>query len=159
MFSLLSLSLPLPVLFPPNSFFSFSPPFYSDKMAMKTSIKVSPIKRRCHGSPNLKKRRLASQQPLTNLTFTLSYPHPLPATITIHCNTSTVKLPDLLQDILMEEQQRRETIATIAATLRKVGDQMDEQLQVIRSRSRIVSLSCKYLSSPFIETNRFFCVV
>ena len=139
-------------------FVSHSLHFYSAKMTTKTSINFSPMKRRCHGSPNFKKRRLASlltQQQLTDLTFTLSYPHPLPTTITIRCNTSTlssaVKLPDLLHDILMEQQQRRETIVNIAATLRKVGDQMDEQLQVIRSRSP----SCKYLSSPFIENESF----
>ena len=39
-------------------------------------------------------------------------------------------MPDLVQDILIE-QQRRKAIVNIATTLRKVGDQMDEQFQVI----------------------------
>lgn len=43
--------------------------------------------------------------------------------------SSSKKLPDLVNDILIE-QQRREIIINIATTLRKVGDQMDEQLQV-----------------------------
>lgn len=47
---------------------------------------------------------------------------------TINCEKQ--KLPDLLHDIFIE-QQRRETIINIATILRKVGDQMDEQLQVI----------------------------
>jgi hypothetical protein len=86
-------------------------------MTTKTAITLSPIKR-CHGSPNLKKRRLSSllinRKQQMNLSFT----------------TPTMKLPDLVNDILIE-QQRRETIVNIATILRKVGDQMDEQLQVI----------------------------
>jgi hypothetical protein len=91
-------------------------------MTTKTTISLSPIKR-CHGSPHLKKRRLSSlvthrKQPTMN-----SLP-------TITCEKQ-ISYPDLLQDILIE-QQRRETIVNIANTLRKVGDQMDEQLQVMK---------------------------
>lgn len=45
-------------------------------------------------------------------------------------NPLSPSIPDLVQDILIE-QQRREAIVNIATTLRKVGDQLDEQLQVI----------------------------
>jgi hypothetical protein len=82
-------------------------------MTTKTSITLSPIKR-CYGSPNLKKRRLSSRKQQINLSFTIPI----------------MKLPDLVNDILIE-QQRRETIVNIATILRNVGDQMDEQLQVI----------------------------
>jgi hypothetical protein len=57
----------------------------------------------------------------------------LPTIITFSCEKQilpTIKLPDLVNDILIEEQ-RRETIVNIATMLRKVGDQMDEQLQVM----------------------------
>jgi hypothetical protein len=43
--------------------------------------------------------------------------------------TKKQNLPDLVNDLFIEQQQR-ETIITIARILRKVGDQMDEQLQV-----------------------------
>lgn len=38
-------------------------------------------------------------------------------------------LPDLVNDVLIE-QQRRQNVNNIAQILRKVGDQIDEQLQV-----------------------------
>jgi hypothetical protein len=108
-------------------------------MTTKTAITLSPIKR-CHGSPNLKKRRLSSslyinRKQQTNLSLTLSTMNSFPTIITvsyekqISSSSSSTKLPDLVNDILIE-QQRRETIINIATTLRKVGDQMDEQLQV-----------------------------
>jgi hypothetical protein len=102
-------------------------------MTTKTTISLSPIKR-CHGSPHLKKRRLSSlvthrKQPTMNCEKQISY-------------------PDLLQDILIE-QQRRETIVNIANTLRKVGDQMDEQLQVMR-----FFFFYKYLSIVFIYIDK-----
>ena len=82
-------------------------------MTTKTTITLSSIKR-CYGSPNLKKRRLSSRKQQ------MTCPSPIPR----------IKLPDLINDILIE-QQRRETIVNIARILRKVGDQMDEELQVI----------------------------
>jgi hypothetical protein len=84
-------------------------------MATKTTIISSPIKR-CYRSPNLKRRRITS-----------------PTVITVSCEKQILlskNLPDLLNDILIE-QQRRKTIVNIATILRKVGDQMDEQLQVM----------------------------
>jgi hypothetical protein len=99
-------------------------------MTTKTTINLSPIKR-CHGSANLKKRRLLSfvnhrkQQMNVSLSMNSS-----PTIIKISCEKH-ILLPDLIQDIFFE-QQRRETIVQIANTLRKVGDQMDEQIQVIR---------------------------
>jgi len=104
-------------------------------MTTKTAITLSPIKR-CYGSPNLKKRRLSSlytnRKQQTNLSLTIPTMNSIPTIITISCEkqiSSSRKLPDLVNDILIE-QQRRETIVNIANTLRKVGDQMDEQLQV-----------------------------
>lgn len=99
-------------------------------MTTKTTITLSPIKR-CSTSPHLKKRRLTSimihrkhqtcwpLSPSTTMTIDYLKPNPLSPSI-----------PDLVQDILIE-QQRREAIVNIATTLRKVGDQLDEQLQVI----------------------------
>ncbi|UJR14039.1 hypothetical protein I4U23_001036 [Adineta vaga] len=46
-------------------------------------------------------------------------------------------LPDLLNDIFIEQQQRQKTIVNIATLLRKVGDQMDEQLQI---NNNVISL-------------------
>jgi hypothetical protein len=77
-------------------------------MTTKTTITLSPIKR-CYTSPHLKRRRMTSIS--TN-------------------RKHQMKLPDLVHDICIE-QQRRESIINIATILRKVGDQMDEQLQVI----------------------------
>jgi len=77
-------------------------------MTTKTTITLSPIKR-CYTSPHLKRRRMTS--------ISINRKHQM-------------KLPDLLHDIFIE-QQRRDTIINIATILRKVGDQMDEQLQVI----------------------------
>jgi hypothetical protein len=91
-------------------------------MTTKTTINLSPIKR-CHGSANSKKRRQLSLINKTNLPSMKSLP-------IITCE-QRILLPDLIHDIFVE-QQRRETIVQIAKTLRKVGDQMDEQLQVIR---------------------------
>jgi hypothetical protein len=105
-------------------------------MTTKTAITLSPIKR-CHGSPNLKKRRLSSllihRRQQMNLSLTIPTMNSLPTIITVSCEKQilpTIKLPDLVNDILIEEQ-RRETIVNIATMLRKVGDQMDEQLQVM----------------------------
>ncbi len=50
-----------------------------------------------------------------------------PTTIKISCEKQN--LPDLVNDLIIQ-QQRRETVINIATILRKVGDQMDEQLQV-----------------------------
>jgi hypothetical protein len=105
-------------------------------MTTKTAITLSPIKR-CHGSPNLKKRRLSSslfinRKQQTNLSLTIPTMNSFPTIITVSYEkqiSSSKKLPDLVNDILIE-QQRREIIINIATTLRKVGDQMDEQLQV-----------------------------
>lgn len=105
-------------------------------MTTKTTITLSPIKR-CYTSPNLKKRRITSI--LTNrkhqMNSSLSQPRMIssPTTITVTCekqNSSSNNLPDLLNDIIIE-QQRRKTITNIATILRNVGDQMDERLQVI----------------------------
>ena len=100
-------------------------------MTTKTAITLSPIKR-CYGSPNLKKRRLSSslyinRKQQTNLSLTIPTMNSVPTIITVSYEKQI--LPDLINDILIE-QQRRETIVNIATTLRKVGDQMDEQLQV-----------------------------
>jgi hypothetical protein len=89
-------------------------------MTTKTTITLSPIKR-CYTSPNLKRRRI------TSILINRKYQ------TTVSCekqNSSSTNLPDLLNDIFIE-QQRRENILNIAIILRKVGDQMDEQLQVI----------------------------
>ncbi len=101
-------------------------------MTTKTAITLSPIKR-CHGSPHLKKRRLGSlhrKQP-TKLSLTMPSMTTSSTLITVSCEKQNA-LPDLVHDILLEQEQRRETIVNIANTLRKVGDQMDEQLQVRR---------------------------
>ncbi len=110
--------------------------FHFNRMTTKTAITLSPIKR-CHGSPNLKKRRLSSllihRRQQMNLSLTIPTMNSLPTIITVSCEKQilpTIKLPDLVNDILIEEQ-RRETIVNIATMLRKVGDQMDEQLQVM----------------------------
>ena len=69
----------------------------------------------------------------TNLLLTISKMISSPTTITVSCikqDSTSTNLPDLVNDILIEHQ-RRETIINIATILRKVGDQMDEQLQVI----------------------------
>lgn len=87
--------------------------FHFFRMTTKTTINLSPIKR-CHGSAYLKKRRLM-----------ISINHRKPQLI----HSSPISLPDLLRDIHLE-QQRRETIIHTANLLRKVGDQIDEQLQV-----------------------------
>jgi hypothetical protein len=99
-------------------------------MTTKTTITLSPIKR-CHGSPNLKKRRLSSL--LINRKQQMNLSLTIPTIMTVSCEKqilSSIKLPDLVNDILID-QQRQETIINIANILRKVGDQMDEQLQVI----------------------------
>lgn len=84
-------------------------------MTTKTAITLSPIKR-CYGSSNLKKRRLSSV--LINRKQQMNSEQQI-----------SKILPDLVNDILIKQQQR-ETIVNIATILRKVGDQMDEQLQV-----------------------------
>ncbi|CAF1070069.1 unnamed protein product [Rotaria sordida] len=107
-------------------------------MTTKTTITLSPIKR-YQGSINLRKRRqtysLINRKQQMNLSLTtVSIMNSLPTNITtISCEKeilSSMNLPDLVNDILIE-QQRRETIVNIATILRKVGDQIDEQLQVI----------------------------
>jgi hypothetical protein len=92
-------------------------------MTTKTTISLSPIKR-YHGSPNLKKRRQLSLLINRKQQMNLSLPK------VNYEKQISMKLPDLINDILIEEQ-RRETIVNIATILRKVGDQMDEQLQVM----------------------------
>jgi hypothetical protein len=105
-------------------------------MTTKTTITLSPIKR-CYTSPNLKKRRitsiLANRKHQMNLSLSLPSAISSPTTITVSCekqNLPSNNLPDLLNDIIID-QQRRKTVLNIATILRKVGDQMDEQLQVI----------------------------
>lgn len=49
-------------------------------------------------------------------------------------------LPDIVHDILIKQQQQRETIVNIANTLRKVGDQIDQQLQVRFSYNHILNI-------------------
>ncbi|CAF0986344.1 unnamed protein product [Rotaria sp. Silwood1] len=106
-------------------------------MTTKTTITLSPIKR-CNTSPNLQKRRITSilthRKYQTNLSLPISNMISSPTTtITVSCerkNLSTNNLPDLVNDILID-QQRRETITNIALTLRKISDQIDEQIQVI----------------------------
>lgn len=93
-------------------------------MTTKTSITYSPIKR-CHGSSNLRKRRLSSvvinRKPI------------------MICEKQRI-LPDIVHDILIKQQQQRETIVNIANTLRKVGDQIDQQLQVRFSYNHILNI-------------------
>lgn len=105
---------------------SFISHFHFFRMTTKTTINLSPIKR-CHGSVYLKKRRLLTlinhRKPLTLPTMNTD-------------GNSTTSLPDLLRDIHLE-QQRRENLVHIANLLRKIGDQMDEQLQV-RTNERII---------------------
>jgi hypothetical protein len=84
-------------------------------MTTKTTILLSPIKR---SSPKLKKRRM--------IKYSTTIPKMISSTTMI---TKKQNLPDLVNDLFIEQQQR-ETIITIARILRKVGDQMDEQLQV-----------------------------
>jgi hypothetical protein len=85
-------------------------------MTTKTTILLSPIKR---SSPKLKKRRM--------IKYSTTIPKMISSTTMI---TKKQNLPDLVNDLFIEQQQQRETIITIARILRKVGDQMDEQLQV-----------------------------
>jgi hypothetical protein len=99
-------------------------------MTTKTTIALSPIKR---SSPKLKKRRMTSlftnRKYQTDLFVTIPKMISSPTTITVSCEKQN--LPDLINDLYIEQQeQQRETIITIARILRKVGDQMDERLQV-----------------------------
>ncbi|CAF5110538.1 unnamed protein product, partial [Rotaria magnacalcarata] len=103
-------------------------------MTTKTTITLSPIKR-CYTSPNLKKRRITSistyREYQTNVSLTLPCMILSSTAISVCCeqqNISTHNLPDLLNDIFIE-QQRRETINTIVTILRKVGDQIDDHLR------------------------------
>lgn len=100
-------------------------------MTTKTTITLSPIKR-CHTSPNLKKRRITSiltnRKYQTKLSLTLPYTISSPTTMTIVYEKQH-NLPDIVNDVLIQ-QQRREAIHAIATMLRKVGDQIDDQLQV-----------------------------
>ncbi|CAF4014540.1 unnamed protein product [Rotaria sp. Silwood2] len=105
-------------------------------MTTKTTITLSPIKHH-HGSINLRKSRqiflLINRKQQMNLSLTIPIINSLPTMITDSCEKQIIppmKLPDLVNDILIE-QQRREIIVNIATILRKVGDQIDEQLQVI----------------------------
>ncbi|CAF3397002.1 unnamed protein product [Rotaria sp. Silwood1] len=111
-------------------------------MTTKTTITLSPIKR-YHGSINLRKRRqtflLINRKQQMNLSLTIPIINSLPTMITDSCEKQIIpsmKLPDLVNDILIE-QQRRETIVNIATILRKVGDQIDEQLQINNTSSSI----------------------
>ena len=83
-------------------------------MTTKTSISLSPFKR----SPNSKKRR-----------FSLTYRTRQQNKMLTPTYEKTTQLPDLLQDIFIE-QQRKETIVHIAHILRNIGDDIDQQLQV-----------------------------
>ena len=131
-----------------------SPSFIShshfNSMTTRTTVTLSPIKR-CATSPHLRKRRWSSNRKhQTCLTL------PLPATITVtyrRHHSADTPLPDLVNDVLIEHQ-RRETIVRIATLLRKVGDQMDERLQVIRSNClRVINASVTLLldQSPFAD--------
>ncbi|CAF3520003.1 unnamed protein product [Rotaria socialis] len=109
-------------------------------MTTKTTITLSPIKH-CYTSPNLKKRRITSistyRKYQTNLSLTLPHMILSSTAISVCCeqqNISTHNLPDLLNDIFIE-QQRRETINTIATILRKVGDQIDDHLRTVNNSS------------------------
>jgi hypothetical protein len=87
---------------------------------------LSPI-RRSYTSPKFRKHRKYH----SNLSLTIPKMISSPTIITVSCKKQN--LPDLVKDLFIEQQQqhqRRETIINIARTLRKVGDQMDEQLQV-----------------------------
>ena len=99
-------------------------------MTTKTTITLSPIKR-CYGSTHLRKRRslffLINRKQQMHLSLTI------PTIIAVSCEQQIIslrKLPDLIHNAFIEHQ-RRETIIHIATILRKVGDQVDEQLQVI----------------------------
>ncbi|CAF1503816.1 unnamed protein product [Adineta steineri] len=70
-------------------------------------------------SSNLKKRCMISI--LTNQSSIVNY--------------KKQNLPDLVNDIYIEEQQRQETIINIAILLRKVGDQIDEQFHINNTSS------------------------
>jgi hypothetical protein len=99
-------------------------------MTTKTTILLSPIKR---SSPKLKKRRMTliftNRKYQTNLSLTIPKMISSPTMIAVSCEKQN--LPDLINDLYIEQQQQRqETIITIARILRKVGDQMDERLQV-----------------------------
>lgn len=108
-------------------------------MTTKTTITLSPIKR-CHNNTNhTRKRRLSSllinnRQRQIDLSLTIPIEmNSLPTKITVSCEKQIIpssKLPDLVNDIFME-QQRRETIVNIAHILRQVGDQIDEQFKVM----------------------------
>ncbi|CAF0957357.1 unnamed protein product [Adineta steineri] len=110
-------------------------------MTTKTTITLSPIKR-CHGSPNLKKRRLTSlsihRKQQMNLTLPIPTINSSSTILTVSCDKQimpSIQLPDLINDIVIEQQQRREMIVNIATILRKVGDQVDEQLQINNTSS------------------------
>ncbi|CAF1331953.1 unnamed protein product [Adineta steineri] len=110
-------------------------------MTTKTTITLSPIKR-CHGSPNLKKRRLTSlsihRKQQMNLILPLPTINSSSTILTVSCDKQimpSIQLPDLINDIVIEQQQRREMIVNIATILRKVGDQVDEQLQINNTSS------------------------
>lgn len=115
-------------------------------MTTKTTITLSPIKR-CHTSPNLKKRRITSiltnRKYQTKLSLTLPYTISSPTTMTIVYEKQH-NLPDIVNDVLIQ-QQRREAIHAIATMLRKVGDQIDDQLQV------------KYMLEIFYYSFFIFC--
>jgi hypothetical protein len=131
-------------------------------MTTKTSITLSPKKRRGQGSPNLKKRRSASssfiqqQQLSTHLSLILFTRPSCPAMITISCRKGIVAstpLPDLLRDIVIDERQ--EMIVSVATQLRKVGDQLEEDLQVIRDDSTCLRFVRKYLSMMITEMKHY----
>lgn len=94
-------------------------------MTTKTTITLSPIKRSSYGCNSIKKRRLLihRQQQQINIFYSI------PRINFNYAEQSTALLPDIVNDIIIE-QQRKETIMNIATILRKVGDQVDEQLQV-----------------------------
>lgn len=104
-------------------------------MTTKTTISLSPIKRR-HGSTSLRKRRISSsllnRTQQMNLFLSIPTIHSQSTIITVYCEKQTMPstvLPDLVNDIVIEHQ-RREAIVNIASILRKVGDQMDEKFNV-----------------------------
>ncbi|CAF3366880.1 unnamed protein product [Rotaria socialis] len=113
-------------------------------MATKTTITLSPIKR-CHASTMSRKRRLSSllinnRKHQLDLSLTIPIIHSLPTKITASCEKQmmpSMKLPDLVNDIMIEQQQQREVIVNIATMLRKIGDQIDEQLQINNTSSSI----------------------
>ncbi|CAF0868034.1 unnamed protein product [Adineta steineri] len=126
-------------------------------MTTKTTITLSPIKR-CHGSPNLKKRRLTSlsihRKQQMNLILPIPTINSSSTILTVSCDKQimpSIQLPDLINDIVIEQQQRREMIVNIATILRKVGDQVDEQLQVMIFKNKYLSINSHSYGTFYLD--------